>query len=99
MFSRSGAETIAKNRIFKSRFNDIDELIEDERNKKFHIKQNLAELDDLGNEVTNKLPVITPNEDNLPVMEVPGLSAQIHKLERYYMQQKMEQEARANRMQ
>ena len=90
MFSRSGAETIAQNRIFKSKWNDIDELIEEERNKKHYINQNLAELDDLGNEVTNKLPVITPNEDNLPVIQVPGLSAQILKLEKFYLQQKLE---------
>jgi len=36
MFSRSGASTLTKHQIFKSKFGDIQELIADARIKKTH---------------------------------------------------------------
>ena len=46
MFSRSGASTIAMNRVFKSKYHSINELVEDQKVGRKFREHDLASDDD-----------------------------------------------------
>ena len=46
MFSRSGASTIAMNKVFKQKYNSINELVDDQKVGRKFKKQALAQDDD-----------------------------------------------------
>jgi len=69
MFSRSGASTIAQHKVFKQRFNDINEMVTEQRKKKTHrggISSDMKSHADtpLPGDISKKLPTIAENEDN-----------------------------------
>ena len=84
MFSRSGASTIARHKVFKSKFGSINELVAEAKVKKTAKRQNLAEQGEMGNVKSSKLPVTRLNEENQPIVEVPGLAEELYKLEKSY---------------
>ena len=94
MFSRSGASTITQHKVFKSKFEDINEFVADARNKKTFKKPGYADAanDTLSGDISSKLPAISENEENQNIVQVPGLAAELNKLEKHYAQIKEDKE-------
>lgn len=85
MFSRTGASTIPKYKVFSSQFNTIEELVLDAKTRKTAKRKNLADADEsIGNELANKLPVIGYNEHNQRTIEVPGLVEELARVGKSY---------------
>ena len=94
MFSRSGASTIVLHKIFSSKFDDIDEFVADAREKKTFKKAGLADGDNaaLSGDISSRLPAISENEENQSIVQVPGLAAELNKLDKHYRQIKEDKE-------
>ena len=96
MFSRTGASTIPKYKIFSSKFTTIDELVIEAKTKKTARRKNLGDDDSIVDELTDKLPVIGFNEDNQRTVEVPGLAEELAKVGKSYKEIQAERIAGTN---
>jgi len=96
MFSRTGASTIPKYKIFSSKFTTIDELVIEGKTKKTARRKNLGDDDSIINELADKLPVIGLNEDNQRTVEVPGLAEELAKVGKSYKEIQAERIAGTN---
>jgi len=82
MFSRTGASTISANRVFKSKFNTLDEYISAQTSRVPRGMHQLAEEED---EKDGKFPRIEESEDG-PMIVIPGLAKEIKRLDLNYSQ-------------
>ena len=98
MFSRTGASTIAKHKVFKTDYADINELVHDVRTRKGFVPRatkdsDNSDADDEPQERARKkrLPTVTETENNMAVIEVPGLAEELRRVEKNYKKTKVEQ--------
>lgn len=97
MFSRTGASTIAKHKVFKSDYADINELVHDARTRKGYVPKVFNDEDNEDDEEPHeqarkrRLPTVTENENNMAVIEVPGLAEELRKVEKSYRKIKVEE--------